>query len=300
MLILPILLFSCKDNTPEYLTYKKVSVLLHINEVFTSSTQDDKKRNFESECCKFNYYVAIFSDSLQKDAPIFLSRDSVIDINMMPGKYKFVGWAEHSAADESHSRFFYTDDFSEILLRNKYKYEADDSLKIPYHAICDYSVSNSSVNQTVNMALKPAMGRYQLIATDTADYSVGKVLVTYTQKFPSALDARFGNITWFWNDISYSTLPVGTKLASDAVFAQNNTETSINLKVEIFDTSGILRARTSSISFTLKNGKNTVVYSNFFSVLDPDEDQSTPDSSQNDKGLMIDTKWEGYHNKHIK
>lgn len=299
-MILPLLLFSCKDNTPEYLTYKKVSVILHVNEVFSLSKQESYKRSFESESCKLDYYVAIFSDSLQKDAPIYLSHDSVVDINMIPGKYKLVGWAEHSAAEESHSRYFHTDDFSEILLRNKYKYEADDSLKIPYHAIYDFSVNNSSVNQTVNMTLTPAMGRYQLIATDTANYSVGKVLVTYTQKFPSALDARFGNITWFWNDISYSTFPVGSKIASDAVFAQNTTETSINLKVEIFDTSGILRARRSSISFTLKNGNNTVVYSNFYSVLDPDEDQSAPDSNQNDKGLIIDTQWDGKHNKHIK
>lgn len=229
------------------------------------------------------YYAAAYGRNSK--APLVISRSSErrIPISLYPGKYNIVAWADYEYENSSKGANFFTDDFSELLLRNKYNYSEASLAKIGYRGAQPVSVAYTT--DSVCIAAKPAMGQYRLVATDTVGYKPAKVKVSYSSKIPSAIDAQDGKFNWWWDDISFSCHPAGRLLASDLILSQS-TETSVTAVVEVYDENGYLRARKKDLEIPLVNGGITTIRGNFLSVLELDEPQG------GGAGLIINPEWE--------
>lgn len=230
------------------------------------------------------HYVVVYSKT--KDSPVAQSEGfgNVHHLSLKPGKYTLVTWADYELKDEGKSLNFYTDDFSELLLKNKYSYEGASPVKPGYRGIREVSVAYTS--DTVRVAASPAMGLYRLIATDTVEYVPAKTVVKYTSKIPSSINLRDGKFNWWWNNISFSYLPEGNLLAADHLLSQPE-ETSVTVSVEVYDEKGYLRARKKNLVIPLVNGGITTVRGNFLSVLDSEPDEVSGN------GVSIKTEWDG-------
>ncbi len=235
------------------------------------------------------YYVAAFPMTEGVPTAVASSVNKDIDMKLHPGRYTMVGWVMYDTGEKSRGYNFYDDDFSELLLKNKYNYTGANPYKIAYHA---YEPKNIAYNSTeTSLTARPAMGYYRIIATDTAKFVPTKVMLYYTSLLPASIHGKTGKINWWWNDISYKSGiehldSVGDLLAADYVLAQNSNELSVTATIEIYDDEDILRARKKNIKIPLKNGGITTVKGNFYSVLELDNDGMAG------SGIHIKTEWD--------
>lgn len=284
---------GCKDNdmginedwclSPDYKTDMVVDVDLDktFSQYVTLDSVFSTRSNETGLILK--YYAAAYVRNSRTPLVISSSFDHKVPISLMPGKYNIVAWADYESENDSRSANFYTDDFSELLLRNKYNYSEASTAKMGFRGVSQVPVAYTT--DSVSIIAKPAMGQYRLVATDTVGYTPAKVTVRYTSKIPAAIDALDGSFNWWWDDISFSCVPNGKQIASDLVFSQP-TETSVTAVVEVFDDKGYLRARKKGLKIPLVNGGITTIRGNFLSILEMDDNQG------NGAGLTINPEWD--------
>ena len=227
------------------------------------------------------YCVAAYRRDESEPYMVQSSYDNPIQFNLPPGKYTFVGWADHVPNYDDKSYYFYTDDFSEILLRHKYDYEGNDFAKVAYSGQKDLRVAYTTKSLQIDMNVSVA--RYKLIATDSATFTPGKVIVSYYD-LPASINPFHKKINGKWNDVSFISSVSGKQLAFDQVLAENS-EITVKACVEIFDEKDNLRARVRQVEIPLINGGITTVKGNFFTTLQLDEGMTAG-------GIVIDPEFE--------
>lgn len=228
------------------------------------------------------YCVAAYSRDKTEPYDVQSTYDAQVTFTLPPGKYNFVAWADPVPTYDDKSYYFHTDDFSEILLRHKYDYEGNDYGKAAYRGKKEFRVAYTSNN--MSMELSPAVARYRLLASDEANFTPGKVLVSYYD-LPSSVEALSGHINGYWSDVSYNSTVDGVELAFDHVLAHDEEEIKVNVCVEIYDTNDNLRARVRKVELPLINGGVTTLRGNFYSTLQLDNDQTSG-------GVIIDPEFE--------
>ena len=107
---------------------------------------------------------------------------------------------------------------------------------------------------------------------------------------PGAIDALTGDVNLKWNDVSFTSYPDGDLLAFDHVLSNEKKETSISVKVEIYDDKDELKARVDKITLPLINGGITTLKGNFYSMLIPEDNDDNGNSGGG--GIGIDPEWE--------
>lgn len=229
------------------------------------------------------YYVAAYTKDSSEPIAISSSFDNKVEISLFPGKYEFVSWVDYESESNGVGANYYTDDFTELLLRNKYSYSEASIDKLGYRGHKNASIAYTT--DSISITTTPAMGQYRLIATDTVGYVPDKVVVTYSSKIPAAINAKDGSFKWWWDDISFTTSPNGKILASDFVLSQPS-ETSVTAIVEVYDSDGYLRARKKDLEIPLINGGITTIRGNFLSILEVD------DNPANGSGITINPEWD--------
>lgn len=229
----------------------------------------------------FRYCVAAYRKDDTIPYAVESSYDNIVSLNLPAGKYTFVGWADRVPTYDDKSYYFHTDDFSEIMLRHKYDYEGNDLAKMAFRGSQEIRVAYTS--KSASMTLTPVMARYRLLATDTPDFTPGKVVVSYYD-LPASLNGLNGMINGRWSDVSYLSSVSGDELAMDHVLAQEN-EITVKACVEIYDDRNNLRARVRKVEIPLVKGGITTVKGNFYSILDLDSDESAG-------GIVIDPEFE--------
>lgn len=229
----------------------------------------------------FRYCVAAYKGNDSSPYEVLSSYDPEVTFNLPPGKYTFVGWSDPVPDYSDKSYFFYTDEFSEIMLRHKYDYSGNDLGKMAFRNQSDIRVAYNT--KKTDMVLQPAMGRYRLVATDTADFIPGKVLISYN-KVPASLEGKSGRISGYWSDVSFISSVNENELAFDHVLAHDE-ETLVELCVEIYDDRDNLRARVRKVTVPVVKGGITTLRGNFFSTLQLEK-------GQNQDGITIDPNFE--------
>lgn len=235
------------------------------------------------------YYVAAYPMTDSLPTVVTTSLNPKVPIKLHPSRYTMVGWVMYESPERQRSFNFYDDDFSELLLKNKYNYTGADIHKLAYRA-CE--AKNIAYNATyTQLSAKPVMAQYNIIATDSADFVPDKVMIYYSSMLPAAIHAKTGRINWWWDDISYTSEvvkkdSVGDLLASDFILSQDDHETSVNVIVEIYDKEGRLKARKKNVEIPLRNGGITTIKGDFYSVLDLDKDGTAG------SGIQIKTEWD--------
>lgn len=256
---------------PDYKSSVKVSldVDVKLSKYKDVSFADDLNRQTRSaEQWQLRYTVCAFQDGKSNEVPVasVSSLSPELELSLPLGKYNVVAWADYVSDGSLSSRYFHTDDFSDILLKDKFSYSGIDSHKIGF--LGSESLTVSYRTPELKIALSPAMGQYRINATDSPDYTVGKVLVTYPQGVPSSLNVLSGKICHKWYGVSFETIPAG-EVAFDNVFAESK-EIKVAVKIEVFDDSGRLRARRNFLDIPLVRGGVTFVNAKIYTILDPD------------------------------
>lgn len=300
LLAFPLLVFSacqhtyvedvdwCLKDTDKLQVEVSIALDSAFSDYITIDTLSVKTRNMDSPFLK--YYVAAFRENESNPAMVVSSLDSVVRMNVKPGKYTIVGWVQYCQGSDSKGCNFYDDDFTELLLRNKYSYKPGSPSKIAYRAVDSLRLALNTRN--IKMVAKPAMGRYRIIATDSAGFNPSKVVVKYTSSIPAAIHGKNGEINWWWNDISYTSPsvtslgPEGDLLAYDYILAQDNEETILVATVEIYDEFGKVKARKNKVNIPVVNGGLTTIKGDFYSSFD-----SKVNSSSGGGGIGINKEY---------
>lgn len=218
---------------------------------------------------RLQYYVAAYNKESSTDpVSVFQSSDSIVKVMLHPGKYTLAAWADYVPQVQSRSYYYNLDDFWEIMLKNKVNYQGNDPNKIPYRGTAPVKVSYDLTETLVNA--KPAMGGYRIVPNDTASYDIGKVIVYYLTPLPAAVDGFSGKISYKWTDISFETMPDGEILAQDFILGQDDEETVITCRIEVYNKQGGLCARSSKLQIPIVNGGITTVDGNFYTMLNLD------------------------------
>ena len=272
----------CLD--PSYLVPLDVSV--HVDRAFSDFRTVDSvfATRSAADCPYLRYFAAAYPSNPGLPVVVASSVDTVVPMRIHPGKYTLVGWASYETASEkTRGMYFYTDDFGELLLRNKYSYTGANPYKLAFRGEAERNIAHNT--SATGVTATPAMAMYRIVATDSAAFTPAKVVVQYSSILPSAVNGRTGRINWWWSGMEYSCVPDGATLASDYVLAADS-ETSVTVTVEMYDADGSLCARKKDVEIPLVNGGVTTVRANFLSVRELDNSVSPGG------GISINTEWD--------
>lgn len=274
----------CLD--PSYMVPLTIDVM--VDNKFTPYKTIDTIQTRSEITPYLKYYVAAYPINDLLPTVVASSTSNSVPIKLHPSRYSLVGWVMYQSDDLKHGYNFYDDDFSELLLKNKYNYKGADAYKLAWRALETKNIAYNMKNTSI--VAKPAMAQYKIVATDTANFVPDRVVVYYHQ-LPASIHGRTGKINWWWGDINYES-HVGSRdangqfLASDFVLAQDEDEITVNATIEIYDYNGYLCARKKDIEIPLKNGGTTTIKGDFFSVRELDNVETTG------SGISIKTEWD--------
>lgn len=198
------------------------------------------------------------------------SFDSNFTLSLPLGKYEVYAWADYTWADEEKDHYFHIDDFSDMMLRDKFGYSGTDPYKVAYCGNADLTVSYRTPELKVN--LSAAVGKYIIEATDTPDYEVGKVVVGYPQGVPCSLNLLSDRVIYRWNGVSFESTATDC-IAYDNILADTQ-PSELAVRLEIYDRKGRLRAKRNCVKFPIVRGGVTHVKGNFYSVNEDNHGQS--------------------------
>ena len=188
----------------------------------------------------------------------------------------FVDYVPEGTIEDYH---FFTDIFSEILLKNRVNYEPAVAHRIGLYGNEIATDSDTHVNITASIA----MAQYRLIASDYPDYEIGNIRISFNSAYPAAINGFNGNVCRGWSGLAFNSQCVGETIAADMVFADFD-EIMLSARVEVYDTDGKLRARIKSVGIPVRRGGITTVRGPFFTTFE--EDDPGPDSGGS--GIEID------------
>ena len=95
---------------------------------------DNEPETRSAEAWRLRYTVCAYSENGPSDVPVasLSSLSPVIDLTLPLGKYNIIAWADYISDESLNSQYFHTDDFTDILLRDKFSYSGDDTHKIGF------------------------------------------------------------------------------------------------------------------------------------------------------------------------
>lgn len=209
--------------------------------------------------------------SIISDSPEF-------SLSLSPGKYRVIAWADYEPTERSDNHYFHVDDFTDMLLVDKFGYKGDDDYKNGFSVARDITVSYRT--PTVEMTLSTMMAQYRLTASDSPDFAVGRIAVSYPEGVPASMNLLTDKICHHWSGILYHASE-GDLITADNILAETE-ELTLTVKVEVYDQSGVLRARRNAIQIPLIRGGITNVKAQLFTVK---EGEKEPDNSSGGMGI---------------
>ncbi|MBQ7941605.1 MAG: hypothetical protein IJ328_04240 [Muribaculaceae bacterium] len=232
------------------------------------------------------------------------TRDDVDDIEcsreleLSPGKYKIMVWTDFVTQGTDTDKFYKASDFSYIEMTGEY--DANNDFRDAFVGSVDLNVdyedlSNTSVVEETVLMERP-LAKYYFITTDVEEFtsryidmhnlkSTPNAIIVGTEQIDySKLSLKFsypGYLPYIFNmftDRPIDSMPPGSvsydshitditneeaTLGFDYVLV-NGKESSVDVKVALYDTDGSLISMSGSINVPLVRGKYTIVKGKFF------------------------------------
>lgn len=251
--------------------------------------------------------------------------DFTTTLALMPGDYDIYVWSDYCYAKDDNPVFYDDSNFSAITYKEPYRGDTDlrDCFRgMTGVTVKDPGMHEwETVEATV--VLQRPVARYKFIANDLADFidkettrgflinsdpsidtdnmqaPAGQrwarladyvVKVSYPLYMPAVFDNFRNNPVDSWTGVSFTCTMEqlsddDAQLAMDYTFV-NGEESSVQVMIEIFDPTGMLIARTQTITVPTKRDRTTIVNGKFLTTL------------RND-GVGIDPDFEGSYNIEI-
>lgn len=209
------------------------------------------------------------------------------EMDLPVGKVDVIAWADYVKPGSMVDEYFFTDDFSEILVFSKYPYRPNDRFKFGCWGKSSLVLAYNT--PAVSVSLKPAMGQLRIIATDEPRDDVSKIRISYPGRIPSAISAFSGKVCYSWADVGFDSKAVEDDngqmlLAFDNIFA-DDTPCTVPIRIEMTRADGYAVARRLRVEAPVKRGGITEVRGKFYSILEEVPEPDTPDTGG---GITVD------------
>lgn len=209
------------------------------------------------------YAIAVYNADMSAVVASARGLSPNFNVELPVGKYHLLSWADYAVDGLDADHHFFTDNLSGISLADELNYVGNRSDKMAFSSMEDFTVAYRKLN--INSTLKPHMAQFRIYATDTPDYEVGKVVVSYLSTVPSLYNPLTGSVSSHWSNVSFSGEPQSDCVCFDNLFSITE-ESPVKIKVEIFDKSDKLIARRESIDFPVVRGGITKVNAQIYSA----------------------------------
>lgn len=194
-------------------------------------------------------------------------------LTLPAGRCNVSAWADDVLPDVRTSSLFFTDDPAIIQLKDKDGYRGTWDKAGWFGTVAIPSVAGTT---RVELPLSSPQARYRIVATDTADYTVDKVVIGYPGGVWSGVNIFTGLPCLRWGGTAFRTIPPAPgqpgELACDLPFVAPSE--TLPVRVSVYDTSGRRRGYVSRIDVPLGRGRLTTVKGRFYHI-----DETPPDTT---------------------
>lgn len=230
--------------------------------------------------------------------------EKYVSLDLGPGDYKLLVWADQVDIDSSSDKYYDTSDFSEIILKSDGGHCGSNDFRDALYGETFIHIPESIESELiVEMDLKRPMAKYTFISNDLEEFldkeRTGirreetqtdfkapqlvdyRVRMVYTRYMPCSFNAHTGkpaDSRLGVEFISPISIPHDDKatLAFDYVFT-NGAETSVSVAMEVVHKSGAVVSRVPSFDVPLKRSCHTIVTGKFLTTKSDGEIGVNPD-----------------------
>lgn len=226
--------------------------------------------------------------------------NGTLDLNLQPGEYDILLWVDYTLLGNKADHHHNTSSLSGVTFNEQIEYTAwadsRDAFALKFEATVtdNISVTNKSIT------LERPLARYRIVATDVERYKdfirinnyppIEDLVVTisYEGYFPISYDINTGKPNNAEGGIKYSSplkdiTETTAMVGSDYVFV-DDTESLVNTTITITNTGGKKIAEIKGVVINYRRGYLTTIEGAFLTA------------GIIDKGITIDTSWEGEYN----
>lgn len=245
-------------------------------------------------------------------SPIGASFQEDLCIEVLPGTYRLVMWADYVDLGSSEDKYYDTTDFSEIILKEEEGHYGSNVYRDAFYGETTLEITEPMENVHAEIELQRPMAMYTFISTDldefleseisrTREASVEtrayydapegsqpapplndyRVRMVYTRYMPSSFNAHTGKPVDAILGVEYeSQITIDeegrAKLAFDHVFT-NGVDTSVAVAMEVVHRDGTVVARMPQFDVPLKRSHHTIITGKFLTTKSGGEIGVKPD-----------------------
>lgn len=218
------------------------------------------------------------------------NRSRTVGIELPPGDYRIVVWADYESKDSSTGNYYDAREFHEIILSNANGHPGSNHYRDAFYGETSVRVNTSTEESAQGkITLRRPMARYTFISTDLrefldkegsrtkggahlpasslADY---KVRMIYTRYMPCSFNAHTGKPCDSRLGVEYRSVPEvldtdKAQLSFDYVMV-NGTSTTISVAMEVIHKDGTVVGRMPYFDVPLLRSHETIVTGKFLTT----------------------------------
>lgn len=311
-------LSSCKDDNTNYLVHNdqyETKIMLTLDVVDEEQEYPDSITYFPESrsgqrtpallpAIPEGYVLHYVVSAVNADGVLLktiVTDEPDIVVNLSPGEFDLYAWADFIPAGNRSMRdyWYFTDEPSEMLLKEKYAYAGSEHAKRAFAGTKHISISTKSKSRSMEerVTLTPPMGRFRIVASKEAPYTVGRIKVIYKEGIWGGHNMLTDVPAVRWGNIAFGSYCDGSKdseLAFDHLFVAGGEPETFPMVIEVYDDKGKLRGRARNVRVPVKRGHVTTVIGDFFNILE--EEPKPDDPNPGNGGIGINP---GFDNTYI-
>ncbi|WP_301196546.1 DUF6562 domain-containing protein [Duncaniella muris] len=217
------------------------------------------------------YVVKAFDQRTGRVVAQGTSFTNSVVLSLPVGKITIIAWADYTTKDIPADSYYFTDEWGELLLADRYPYLANDYMKSAAWGRDDIAMAYNKTS--LELPVKQATGGFRLIATDAPNNEVKTISVSYNKSVPCAIDGFSGEVSYTWDGCSFACkttlLDSGNMQLGFDIFPVGTSETTVSVSVTMRDADGRIVAYVDNIDIPVQRGKITKVFAPFYSIREP-------------------------------
>lgn len=228
-------------------------------------------------------------------APIGEKIDSWLTLELLPGDYRLVVWADYVDSNSYSDKYYNTDDFVEVILKNDDGHPGSSPYRDAFYGETNIHINQPYEDQTeASVILKRPMAKYTFVSNDLREFldkeasrtrqvaSIDQapmhappltdytVRIVYTRYMPCSFNVHTGKPADSRTGVEYRSLismmdEDNAQLAFDHVFT-NGSETSVAVAMEVIHKDGTVVGRMPQIDVPLKRSHHTIITGKFLTT----------------------------------